>query len=52
MAGALLSAGRPVQFRVYPDVGHGRLVEAFSPPLARGVPVMDDVLQFVVSAAP
>jgi len=52
MAGALQAAGRPVQYRVYPDVGHGRLVAAFSPPLSRGVPVMDDVLHFVVSTGP
>ena len=52
LAAALNAAGRPVQHRVYPDIGHGRVVAGFSPALARGVPVTDEVLQFVVSTAP
>ena len=52
LAAALQAVGRPVERRVYPDVGHGRLVGGFSPPLARGVPVTQDVLQFIASTAP
>ena len=52
LAAALNAAGRPVQHRVYPDIGHGRVVAGFSPALARGVPVTDEVVQFVVSTAP
>ncbi|MEO8158305.1 MAG: alpha/beta hydrolase [Betaproteobacteria bacterium] len=49
LAAALLAAGRPVDHRVYPDIGHGRIIGAFSPLLARGVPVTDAVVQFVFS---
>ena len=52
LAAALKAAGRPVERREYPDIGHGRVVAGFSPALARGVPVTDDVVQFVVSTAP
>ena len=49
LAAALTAAGRIVESQIYPDVGHGRLVGAFSPPLARGVPVLEDVMQFIDS---
>ena len=49
LAAALTAAGRPVAYRVYPDVGHGRVVAGFSPPLAGGVPVTDDVMRFIDS---
>ncbi len=49
LAAALTAAGRMVESRVYPDVGHGRLVGAFSPPLARGAPVLEDVIEFIES---
>ena len=49
LAAALTAVGRPVELRVYPGVGHGRVVTGFSPPLARGVPVTDDVLRFIDS---
>lgn len=43
------AAGWPAEHRVYPDVGHGRVVAGFSPLLARGVPVIDDVMRFIDS---
>ena len=46
---ALEAAGRPVDHRVYPDIGHGRVVAAFSAPLARGVPLTEDVMRFIDS---
>ncbi len=49
LAEALKAAGRPVEYRVYPDIGHGRVVAGFSPPLARGVPVTADVMRFIDS---
>ena len=49
LAAALKSVGRPADVRVYPGVGHGRVVTGFSPPLARGVPVTDDVMRFIDS---
>ncbi len=49
LAAALTAVGRPVELRVYPGVGHGRVVTGFSPPLARGVPVTDDVMRFIDS---
>lgn len=49
LAAALKAAGRPVEHRVYPDVGHGRVVAGFSQTLARGVPVTDDVTRFIDS---
>ena len=49
LAAALKAARRPVEYRVYPDIGHGRVVAGFSPPLARGVPVTDDVMRFIDS---
>lgn len=49
LAAALKAAGRPVEYRVYSDIGHGRVVAGFSPPLARGVPVVDDVMRFIDS---
>ena len=49
LAAALKSVGRPADLLVYSGVGHSRLVAAFSPPLARGVPVTDDVLRFIDS---
>ncbi len=47
LAAALTAVGRPVEHRVYPDVGHGRVVAGFSALLARGVPVTDDVMRFI-----
>ena len=47
LAAALKSVGRPAEIRVYPGVGHSRVVAGFSPPLARGVPVTDDVMRFI-----
>lgn len=49
LTAALEAAGRPADHRVYPDIGHGRVVAAFSPPLARGVPVTEDVMRFIDS---
>jgi acetyl esterase/lipase len=49
LAAALKAAGRPVEHRVYPDIGHGRVVAGFLQPLARGVPVTDDVMRFIDS---
>ena len=49
LAEALAAAGRPVELRAYPDVGHGRVIAGFSPPLARRVPVTDDVMRFIDS---
>ena len=49
LEGALASAGRLVERRVYPDIGHGRVVAGFSPPLSRGVPVTEDVMRFIGS---
>jgi acetyl esterase/lipase len=49
LAAALKSVGRPVEYRVYPEVGHGRVVAGFSAPLSRGVPVTDDVVRFIDS---
>ena len=49
LAAALKSVGRPVDLRVYPGIGHGRVVVGFSAPLARGVPVTDDVMRFIDS---
>ncbi len=49
LAAALTAAGRIVESQIYPDVSHGRLVGAFSPPLARGVPVLEDVIKFIES---
>jgi acetyl esterase/lipase len=49
LAAALESVGRRVEYRVYPDIGHGRVVAGFSPPLSRGVPVTEDVLRFIGS---
>ena len=47
LAAALEAAGRPVEHRVYPDIGHARIVAGFSEPLSHGVPVTDDVLHFI-----
>ena len=49
LAAALTAAGRPVELRVYPGLGHGRVIAGFSPPLARGVSVTDDVMRFIDS---
>ena len=49
LAASLTAAGRRVEHRVYPNVGHSRVVAGFSPPLARGVPVTDDVVRFIDS---
>ena len=49
LTAALKSVGRPAELRVYPGVGHSRVVAGFSPPLARGVPVTDDVMRFIDS---
>lgn len=49
LAAALTATGRGAEHRVYPDVGHGRVVAGFSPLLARGVPVADDVMRFIDS---
>jgi acetyl esterase/lipase len=49
LAAALKSVGRPVECRVYPGVGHSRVVAGFSPPLARDVPIMADVMRFIDS---
>jgi acetyl esterase/lipase len=49
LAAALESVGRPVEYRVYPGIGHGRVVAGFSPPLSRGVPVTEDVMRFIGS---
>lgn len=46
-AAAFTAAGCRVEQRVYPDVGHSRVVAGFSPPLARGVPVTADVVRFI-----
>jgi acetyl esterase/lipase len=51
LAAALKAAGRPVEHRVYPDIGHARIVAGFSAPLSNGVPVTDDVLHFIDSTA-
>lgn len=47
LAAALEAAGRPVEHRVYPDIGHARIVAGFSELLSHGVPVTDDVLHFI-----
>ena len=49
LSAALKSVGRPVEHRVYAGVGHVRVVAGFSPALARGVPVTDDVMRFIDS---
>lgn len=41
------AAGGQVERIVYPGIGHGRLIGAFAPPLANGVPVVEDVLRFI-----
>lgn len=48
---ALRAAGVKVEYRVYPDIGHGRTIGAFSRPLSGGVPVVDDVLRFIGATA-
>jgi acetyl esterase/lipase len=47
LAGRLRAAGGHVEQVVYPGIGHGRLIGAFSPALANGVPVVEDVLRFI-----
>ena len=49
LAAALKSVGRPASLRAYPGVGHSRVVLGFSAPLARAVPVTDDVMRFIDS---
>lgn len=49
LAAALKSVGRPASLRAYPGVGHSRVVLGFSAPLARAVPVTDDVMRFIES---
>ena len=49
LAAALKSVDRPADVRVYPGVGHSRVVAGFSATLARGVPVTDDVMRFIDS---
>jgi acetyl esterase/lipase len=50
LAERIRAAGGHAEQVVYPGIGHGRLIGAFSPPLAHGVPVLEDVLRFVQDA--
>ena len=47
---ALRASGVQVKLRVYPDIGHGRTIAAFSRPLSGGVPVLEEVLNFIGAA--
>ena len=44
---ALRASGIEVEYRVYPEIGHGRIIGAFSRPLSGGVPVLEEVIKFI-----
>jgi acetyl esterase/lipase len=50
LAETLRASGVKVEYRVYPDIGHGRTIAAFSRPLSAGVPVMEEVVEFIAAA--
>lgn len=52
LAAKLAAAGTPVTLRMYERASHATLIGAFSPPLRRIAPVLDDVTAFITAAAP
>lgn len=47
LAERIRAAGGSASEISYEGVGHARIVGAFSPPLSKGVPVVEDVLRFI-----